>query len=221
MTNNARKSEEKTAAQLVLDELCELERFYREVTGNEYFDYQGSNDPLLQAVDALRICYHERKLPGQGMTRWKDFYTSWMDEYKNTDRGNPNRRPFTTQEYEKLIDSFDQFKEWVISQYSLKAIKPKKKPSRKLTALIKLNGAGKSIIVCGKEKKPLTKAMYGILSELLKAGPKGLSLRQLVKNSGKGYVAKYLRILSQRDEDWKVAIERAGRSGQGYRVRFE
>lgn len=82
---------------------------------------------------------------------------------------------------------------------------------------VDLRGAAQSPLVFGREVAVMSKATYRVVEAILKAGPDGLSLKDLLKV--KGDARTYLRTLRKSDALWWDAIIPAGQRGRNYAIR--
>jgi hypothetical protein len=66
--------------------------------------------------------------------------------------------------------------------------------------------------------KMLTEPQHNVVHSLLKAGIRGLSLKQLKDRSGHPSARDILRTLRERSELWRSVISMAGKRGVSYRI---
>jgi hypothetical protein len=83
---------------------------------------------------------------------------------------------------------------------------------------VTLAGKTKQPIVRGKPKPVLRLAQFNVVKALVDAGDTGLTVDQLVQQSGHADARGILKRLADSDPDWRAVIHFPGKSGGHYRI---
>lgn len=83
---------------------------------------------------------------------------------------------------------------------------------------VSLRGRSEMPVVLGVPQDVLTRAQYDVVEALVKAGPAGLSLRELAEASGRRYPNKTLDSLLARGGGWVACVKMAGQAHSRYRI---
>jgi hypothetical protein len=120
---------------------------------------------------------------------------------------------------EAIGELYRRFREGrLVTAVGIVGVETPSDPNRKPRQVV-LQGPNDPPLVCGREKRPLTRPQYDVVNALLEAGEDGLAKDQLDKRSGHGDARKILERLAKSDDDWNAVIEFPGVAGRGYRIR--
>jgi hypothetical protein len=85
---------------------------------------------------------------------------------------------------------------------------------------VSLRRPGESPLVCGYEVDPLSPAQWDVITALISAGSKGLSLSELLDSTGFSDARGILRRLRLGNDHWAGVIRMAGRAFGRYRIEW-
>ena len=91
-------------------------------------------------------------------------------------------------------------------------------PATTATPAVVLAGKTKQAEIGGKPKPVLRHAQYNVVKALVDAGEAGLTVDQLVQQSGHSDARGILKRLADSDSDWRAVIHFPGKAGGHYRI---
>lgn len=98
---------------------------------------------------------------------------------------------------------------------------PGQHESKNAKCCVVLRGKAAGPLILGHEVSPVTSARYDVLQALVNAGEDGLTLTELVRQSGHGSARNVLKNLADSSSKWQQVILLPGAPGRRYRLLFQ